>query len=93
MSRKKNQNQTTNNVEVETTEKVEKPTVWDSLYSIDPTLKKKLQNNPYAAEVWQKTKNLIEKEGRPERSNDVSKTLIEDVADRVQEKLMEKLDE
>jgi hypothetical protein len=43
--------------------------------------------------VWQRTKNYIDQNGRPERSNDVAKALIVDVADRVQEKLMEKLDE
>lgn len=71
----------------------DKATFKEDLYSIDPTLKKRLQNNPYSAQVWQKTKNFIEENGRPERANDVAKALIEDVADRVQKKLMEKMDE
>ena len=77
----------------ETNNKWDKATLKEELYSIDPTLKKNLQNNPYSAEVWQRTKDYIDKNWRPERSNDVAKALIEDVADRVQAKLMEKMDE
>lgn len=90
-------NQANTTTEIQNTETVdnwqEKATIIEDLYSIDPTLKKNLQNNPYTAEVWQRTKNYIDQNGRPERSNDVAKALIVDVADRVQEKLMEKLDE
>ena len=89
-----NQDTNTANQNTTTSENMnEKATLTEELYSIDPTLTKKLQNNPYTAEVWQKTKEYIDKNGRPERSNDVAKVLIEDVADRVQTKLMEKMDE
>lgn len=71
----------------------DKATFKEELYSIDPTLKRNLQNNPYSAEVWQRTKDYIDKNGRPERSNDVAKQLIVDVADKVQQKLMEKMEE
>ena len=67
--------------------------VTDQLYSLDELTKKDIQNNPYSAEVWQRTKNYIQENGRPERSNEVSKALITDVADRVQEKLMAKMKE
>lgn len=62
-------------------------------YGIDETLRKDIQDNPYSAQVWARTKNYIEENGRPERSNDVAKALITDVADRVQESLMDKMEE
>lgn len=71
----------------------DKATFKEEFYSIDPTLKKNLQNNPYSAEVWQRTQDYIDKNWRPERSNDVAKALIVDVADKVQEKLVEKMEE
>ena len=73
--------------------KWDKATFKEELYSIDPTLKKNLQNNPYTAEVWERTQDYIDKNWRPERSNDVAKALIVDVADKVQEKLVEKMEE
>ena len=90
-----NWTETVNNttVEKQTNNWVQETTLKEKIYEIDPTLKKNLQDNPYAAEVWQRTKDYIDKNGRPERSNDVAKVLIEDVADRVQEKLMEKMEE
>lgn len=77
----------------ETDNNWDKATWKEELYSIDPTFKKKLQNNPYTAEVRQRTKDYIEKNGRPEKSNDVAKDLIVDVADKVQTKLVEKMEE
>lgn len=77
----------------ETDNKWDKATLKEELYSIDPTLKKNLQNNPYTAEVWERTQDYIDKNWRPERSNDVAKALIVDVADKVQEKLVEKMEE
>lgn len=65
----------------------------DQAYGIDETLRKDIQDNPYSAQVWARTKNYIEENGRPERSNDVAKALITDVADRVQESLMDKMEE
>lgn len=65
----------------------------DQAYGIDETLRKDIQDNPYSAQVWAKTKNYIEENGRPEKSNDVAKALITDVADRVQESLMDKMEE
>ena len=65
----------------------------DQTYGIDETLRKDIQDNPYSAQVWARTKNYIEENGRPEKSNDVAKALITDVADRVQESLMDKMEE
>lgn len=65
----------------------------DQTYGIDETLRKDIQDNPYSAQVWAKTKDYIEENGRPEKSNDVAKALITDVADRVQESLMDKMEE
>ena len=84
---------TVDNTVTETNNKWDKVTLKEELYSIDPTLKKNLQNNPYTAEVWEKTQDYIDKNWRPERSNDVAKALIVDVADKVQEKLVEKMEE
>ena len=67
--------------------------VIDQTYGIDETLRKDIQDNPYSAQVWERTKNYIEENGRPEKSNEVAKALITDVADRVQESLMDKMEE
>lgn len=65
----------------------------DKVYWVDPTLKKNIQNNPYAAQVWDKTKKYIEENGRPEKSKEVASVLIDDVVERVEKSLSDKMEE
>lgn len=67
--------------------------VLDKTYWLDELTKKDIQNNPYSAEVWQKAKTYIEANWLPERSSEVSKQLITDVADKVQETMKKQMDE
>ena len=64
-------------------------TVW-----LDKLTKKAIQDNPFSKEVWQKAKTWIDANWLPEKSTEVSKQLITDVSERVQNavaKEMEKL--
>lgn len=67
--------------------------VLDKTYWLDELTKKDIQNNPYSAEVWQKAKTYIEANWLPEKSTEVSKQLITDVADKVQETMKKQMDE
>ena len=64
-------------------------TVW-----LDKLTKKAIQDNPFSKEVWQKAKTWIDANWLPEKSTEVSKQLITDVSEKVQNavaKEMEKL--
>lgn len=65
----------------------------DSAYWLDELTKKNIQDNPFSKEVWQKGKAYIEANGLPEKSTEVSKALITDVADRVQETMKNQMKE
>jgi len=65
----------------------------DQTYGIDETLKKNIQDNPYSAQIWNKTKKYIEENGRPEKAKEVSSALIDDVVERVEKTLSDKLEE
>ena len=65
----------------------------DNAIWLDENTKKNIQNNPFSKEVWQKTKTWIDANWLPEKSTEVSKELITDVADRVQETMLKQMDE
>jgi len=56
----------------------------DSFVWLDSKTKKNIQDNPYSAEVWEKAQNYIEENGLPDKSQRVSKDLMQWVADEVQ---------
>ena len=56
----------------------------DSFVWLDSKTKKNIQDNPYSAEVWEKAQNYIEENWLPDKSQRVSKDLMQWVADEVQ---------
>jgi hypothetical protein len=44
---------------------------------LDSKTKKNIQDNPYSAEVWEKAQNYIEENGLPDKSQRVSKDLMQ----------------
>ena len=65
----------------------------DKAVGLDSKTKLAIQSNPFSKEVWQKAKTYIDTNGLPEKSTEVSKQLITDVADRVQETMLKQMDE
>ena len=65
----------------------------DKAIWLDENTKRSIQNNPFSKEVWQKTKTWIDANWLPEKSSEVSKQLITDVADRVQETMQKQMAE
>jgi len=65
----------------------------DKAVWLDENTKRNIQNNPFSKEVWQKAKTWIDANWLPEKSTEVSKQLITDVADRVQETMKKQMSE
>lgn len=65
----------------------------DKAVWLDENTKRNIQNNPFSKEVWQKAKTWIDANWLPEKSTEVSKQLITDVADRVQETMKKQMAE
>lgn len=65
----------------------------DKAVGLDEKTKLAIQSNPFSKEVWQKAKTYIDANWLPEKSQEVSKQLITDVADRVQETMLKQMDE
>lgn len=65
----------------------------DKAVWLDENTKRNIQNNPFSKEVWQKAKTWIDANWLPEKSTEVAKTLITDVADRVQETMKKQMAE
>lgn len=65
----------------------------DKTVGLDDLTKKAIQDNPFSKEVWTKAKTWIDANWLPEKSTEVSKQLITDVADRVQETMMKQMEE
>ena len=59
----------------------------DSIVWLDNETKKAIQSNPYAWSTWRQVENYIDENGLPTRSQEVSKSLIWDLATAVQEDL------
>jgi len=65
----------------------------DSAIWLDQKTKQAIQSNPFSKEVWAKAKTYIDANWLPEKSTEVSKQLITDVADRVQDVMLKQMDE
>lgn len=65
----------------------------DKAVWLDNNTRLAIQSNPFSKEVWQKAKTYIDANWLPEKSTEVSKQLITDVADRVQETMLKQMDE
>lgn len=68
-------------------------TALDRAVWLDNQTKLAIQSNPYSKEVWAKAKTYIDANWLPEKSTEVSKELITDVADRVQDVMLKQMDE
>jgi len=56
----------------------------DNFVWLDAKTKKNIQDNPYAAEAWEKAQNYIEENWLPDKSQRVSKDLMQWVVEEVQ---------
>ena len=65
----------------------------DSFVWLDSKTKKSIQSNPYTNSTWKDVENYINENWLPERSQEVSKSLISDLSDAVKEDLKKYVDQ